>query len=494
MKLENWFNQKGYDLSAWQQMSPYIELWKQWHAGHVPRFHVYTMHDGRKKRFVQRRSISMANQICGDYADFLLNERVDYNIGDEELTKIIKDLVLDPNDFNLVSNKAVELTWALGTGAFVRSINNLVVDPTGFSTSTEDTNIIIDFVSAQGIIPLTYKGNNVSECAFISSATEDGDTMIYVALHLLNENATYRIENFKFIINQDKNLKRVYDDTIIKVFETKNKLPWFNIIRPNVTNTINLDSPYGISVFHKSIKQLEDLDTIYDSFVNEFKLGKKRLFIDTSVLKVNEKTGDPIFDDNDVLFYQLGGISYGESDSSPKSMITESNMTLRIGDHKEGIETSLNLISKNVGLGADYYSFEKGSLATATQVVSENSELYRSIKKQEIPIDNALHDLFLSILEMGETHKIGGITREVTIQNEDSTSETRLADVSIKFDDSIIEDEQAIYTRAMSEYSAGLTSEVQYFMDTRQLTRQQAVEYYNQMIEDKRIEVEVEME
>lgn len=58
-----------------------------------------------------------------------------------------------------------------------------------------------------------------------------------------------------------------------------------------------------------------DCDEKFDSYFNEFQLGKKRLFLDPSVLNVipptNDKNGrvpaTPAFDPNDTTFYAYRG-------------------------------------------------------------------------------------------------------------------------------------------------------------------------------------------
>lgn len=492
MKLDNWFKQKGYNLGAYKEMLPYIELWKQWHAGHVPSFHNYTINNGRTNVRHTKRTLNMANQICKDYADLLLNEKVQYNIGDEVLTQTIIDKVLDPNNFQELSNSGQELTMALGTGAFVKRLVNLELNTvTGVVTKGEDTNIEIDFLTADKIIPLRYNGKKVYDCAFISTTVDKGNNVTCISIHK-KEETEYVIENYYFIEDNYGNMKRYDMNGSLEVFHTGTEMPWFNIVRPNISNTINIDSPYGVSVFHTTIPQLMGVDNIYDSFINEFVLGKKRIFIDPSLMKVDTVTGEPYFDDADVTFYQLQGIagSYGDGSSEPNKMMVESNMSIRSTEHTEALNMALNLVSNSVGLGEGFYSMEKGSVMTATQIVSDNSSLYRSIKKHEISIENALFDFFKSILEIGEVYNIDGVT--TTIVNEELG--TQLADVSIDFDDSIIEDTEAIVMRARMEADGGYISKIQYYIDTKKMTRKQATEFYQLQQEEMGLSDDIEME
>ena len=94
------------------------------------------------------------------------------------------------------------------------------------------------------------------------------------------------------------------------------------------------------------------------------------------------------------------------------------------------------------GLGDRYYRFDAGGVATATQVISENSNLFRTLKKHEIIVDRAFKELTSIILAMG---------KETTDPSLDPDVE-----ITIDFDDSIIEDKQAEYQRDREMVSMGV--------------------------------------
>ena len=60
------------------------------------------------------------------------------------------------------------------------------------------------------------------------------------------------------------------------------------------------------------------------------------------------------------------------------------DMNLRTEEHSKGIQDMLNALSSKCGFGENHYKYERGSIATATQIVSENSTLFRTLKKHEI--------------------------------------------------------------------------------------------------------------
>ena len=108
--------------------------------------------------------------------------------------------------------------------------------------------------------------------------------------------------------------------------------------------------------------------------------------------------------------------------------IREVNMEIRAEAHSRAIDDFLNILSVKCGFGTEHYRFEKGSIQTATQVISENSDLYKTIVKHEIILENVLKELVAIIVRLGNV--LGNGLNESF-------------EVTIDFDDSIIEDKGA---------------------------------------------------
>lgn len=410
-----------------------INDWAAWYAGKT-KFHSYTIYNGTQDIPCKRKSLCMAKKVCEDKADLLLNEKVTITVagGSGNAAQDYLDAVLEAQNFWVRGNQLVELANAAGTGAFVEYKDN-------------DT-VCIDFVSASCVWPLSWYNGDITECAFVSTFTLGmGGTRIYINRHVL-ENGKYVVYNDMF----DESGKPVeLPDGVIPKWETGSVTPLFQIITPNIANNIDLTNPMGISVYANVIDVLQTIDLVYDSYHNEIKLGKKRIFVDDTVVKPNPKDGSmlPIFDPNDTVFYGIPGKDNEKS-------ITESNMNLRVEAHQLALQSSLDILSELCGFGKGYYKFDADEVQTATAVVSQNSKLFRKIKKDEIILDKALTDMVRALLFLG------GFTGEY--------------DISINFDDSIIEDTDAIARRAMLELGAGIIDNVLYFERVYGMTEEAA--------------------
>jgi len=196
---------------------------------------------------------------------------------------------------------------------------------------------------------------------------------------------------------------------------------------------------------------LKTIDVMFDSLEWEFVAGKKRLYVGADASQFRKDANgnrDPNFDPNNDYFYYLPPDSTGNTDGKVK----DESGVLRIAEHMQGLNNTLDMLSMKCGLGETYYKFDGGIAATATQVISENSTLYRNIKKHEILLEDALVNILYAVVY---AH------REFTnVQIEDVKKE----DIKISFDDSIIEDKGAELDRDKGLVASGLMSRVEFRM------------------------------
>ncbi len=129
-----------------------IEIWKSWYTGYNKHFHDYLIYNGRDKIKCTRKSLRMAKKVCEDHANLIMNEKVQITISDKKAQSYI-DTALEKNDFRVQANKLVERAFALGCGAFVEH-------------SDGAGGIMIDYIRADMVFPLSWDGDRVTECAF----------------------------------------------------------------------------------------------------------------------------------------------------------------------------------------------------------------------------------------------------------------------------------------------------------------------------------------
>ena len=401
-----------------------IALWMSWYQGKVSSFHNYRQYNGKKKIARTRASLAMGKKVAEDWADLLLNEKVNFVLANEQAQQTI-DAVLSASNFRVRGNRLLELAFALGTGALVEY--------------KDGEDVKIDYIRAGMMYPLAWENGEISECAFGSERVADGKRFVYLNSHIKNAKGFYVIKNEMFIRNGDTLAVAALPEGVLPEVNTGSELPLFQIVGPNLVNNVALDCPMGVSVYANAIDVLQGLDLVYDSYCNEFRLGKKRIVVPIDMAQtVMEADGSatPVFDDNDTEFYAI------TADDQTEKKIQEINMELRSEPHEAALKSGLNLLSSKCGLGNDRYNFEKGNLKTATEVVSEKSELYQSLKKHELLLEKALVGMIRSIAFLSGLYTDFNIT--------------------INFDDSIIEDVNAEKLRFLQEIRDGVRQKYEY--------------------------------
>lgn len=399
-----------------------IDLWQKWYRGYVPSIHDYRQYNGRKKIRRTRKSLGMAKTVAEDWANLALNEKVGIALKRKSAEKRVWS-VLDANQFRVRGNQLLEQAFALGTGAFVER--------------KEGDEVKIDYIRAGMVYPLAWDNGRITQCAFGSERTVKQEKQVYLNIHTL-ANGHYVIENHLFRRNGTALTEIALPDDVKERVETKSPTPLFQIIRPNIANNFAPDCPLGISVYANALDQLEGLDLVYDSYCNEFRLGKKRITVPVTMARMAmEEDGSvtPVFDDNDTEFYAIPSVDQGEN------KIEEHNMELRYEAHEAGVQTALNLLSFKCGMGRDRYNFKDGEVKTATEVVSEKSDLFQSLKKHELLLEGALIGMTQAVAEL-----LGLGEQEVTVN----------------FDDSIIEDTGAEKLRFLQEIRDGVRQKWEY--------------------------------
>lgn len=428
----------------------HIDEWLEWYQNDVEKFHKYKVFNGVSTKEEERYKLGMAKKVCEDWANLLLNEKVAIKAGnyEERLQEI-----LDDNNFLVRANQLIEMAFALGTGALVEYLDG--------------EKVVIDYIRADMIYPLSWENGDITECAFGSIRVIDGNEVIYLQIHRLGDAdqgedpELYYIEN-KYIDKKESVELEIPGD-MLPLIPTKYDSPLFQIITPNICNNIDLDSPLGVSVFANAIDQLKGCDLVYDSYMNEFVLGRKRILVPISLAKIQmEKDGvaAPAFDASDTVYYQMPG----DRDSNLK--LTEVDMSIRANEHELAVQRSLDVLALKTGLGTGRYQFDSSGVKTATEVISDKSDLYQNRQKNAIIVNSALIGMVeaIAFLDAG---------REV--------------EVSIDFDDSIIEDTNTTIDKNIKLVQGGLRSKLTAIMEINKCTKEEALKELKRIAEDNQI-------
>lgn len=441
MNIFDYFRKKGIDTvdaSFYRK----IDEWISWYNSNVRQFSFYKVYSGRGTcKRCRRKSMGMAKKLSEDIADLLLNEKVMITLSDEKTQEFVQN-VLNNNQFFVMGNDYQERKAYSGTVAYIPYLYNMSVREDG---SITDGKIGINYVDAKNIYPVSWNNGIVTECIFTFVHTVRQKKYIHIQFHRLNENGNYVIENSvlectrgsvegrELAKEEWKELKPFVN--MAERTETGSTEPQFVVDRLNITNNAEECNPMGIAIFANAIDVLKKLDTEFDSYCNEFDLGRKRIFVAPEML--TNIDGTQAFDPDDSVFYALPE----DYDKEQNGLIKEVDMSLRVEQHSKAINDDLNYLSLKCGFGTERYRFEGKSVKTATEVISENSDMYRMLKKHEIILEDALKKLIRIIIRLG-----------IVAGNQLNLD----ADIVINFDDSIIEDKDSERQQDRQDVSMGV--------------------------------------
>ena len=397
----------------YQASSP-IKKASLYYIGYDPGFHKYSIYNGERDVSMTKKSLRMGKKVCEDWASLLWSEKLDLAIPNKE--KAIPYLV--DIGFWKVGAKAVELAFGIGVSAVAVCID-IAYDEQTKQPMPSTGKISLEYYSALDIVPLSYEAGEISEVALFS---QNGATTKMTAFLKDEETGKYTIA-----VVTEEDGKQSFAE-----LETDSDVPMFSVFHPNAVDNLSANFHGFPSILQNSIDTLRALDNCFDGMDNEVTLGRKRIFASAALTKVIFEKGEDgavsetrrTFDPNDTVIYALPETNGTENE---KPFLWSPNDPLRIDQYTADITLNLQLLSQQVGLGANYYRFEGGRIMTATQVISQNSDTFRNLKKHEQAMEPAIKRLYR------------GIAVASNLFTEGSPLSDK-GDVAIIFDDSIIED------------------------------------------------------
>ena len=326
---------------------------------------------------------------------------------------------------------------------------------------------------------------------FISREAKDGYYYTVVEWHRL-DGTVYRVTNDLYrnpikdteepqnILGWWYPLNEMYpllspDTTIYDVHNA-----FFQYIRPFGANYADDNSPLGMSIYSSAMNTLHGTDIMFDSLQREFVLGKKRIIAPARVMKmsagVNGGRPQRYFDADDEVWEALA------TDNPEDLKVIDNSVGLRVEEHIKGINANLSILCAQIGFDPGTLSFDASKgLKTATEVISENSKTFGTVKAHENIVRDNLTQMVDAIFELAVHY---GLTWK------GQTIESLIAggyNVTVTFDDSIIEDKNAEINQGVALVGAGLLSKKKFMMDTLGYTPEDAEAELKQIGEESKV-------
>lgn len=455
-----------------------IFLWKMIYKGYYKPWHLIpapTIQDANATRQIFR--MNAAKAVCAELAGLVWGEECEIRVSmdgrestDENpdpLNAFVQN-VLRSNAFREKMQESIEQACALG-GAAMKVWRETRRDGEGRELGGD---LRIGYAMADQFIPISWDNAQVREGVFISRVAKKGWYYTRLEWHTWDgevyiiRNELYRAEMQKGANGESQDILgiRVPLAEMYPFLEEETTVPveqsLFCYWRTPVANNIDDNSPLGVSVYGNALETLHALDICYDSFVREFRLGKKRIIVPARAVRtvVDPQTGAlrRYFDPGDEVYEALA------SDDPNDLKIQDNSVELRVEEHVAALNAFLSILCLQLGFSPGTFSFDQHQgIKTATEVVSENSKTYKTIKTLQNQISPAIEHLVQNIIDVAILY---GMEFE-------GQSVERLAaggyHVQVVFDDGVTQDRQTNIQEGVMLVGAGLLSKYSFMTDKK---------------------------
>ena len=465
--------------------SIYIFPWKYVYRGYYAAWHSVPLMTidqpkGQKRRLLTLNAGKMAAGQLARYewneqCKILVNAEGSEDPENDPLNRFVHQ-VLRENSFDTAFGEVVEKCNSLG-GAAIKEWAEVPKDENG--NDAGPAAIRLSFHMADQFVPTRWNNHQVKDALFISREAKDGYYYSTVEWHRW-EGATYRVTNEVYRMPIDKAptepqnilgwwypLNMVYPllspDTEFKDLGRS----MFQYIRPFGANYADDNSPLGMSVYATAMDTLHSLDIAFDSFQREFTLGKKRIIVPARAIRnvIDPNTGRNVryFDASDEVYEALA------TDDAADLQIHDNTVELRVEEHVSAINALLSILCAQTGMDPGILSFDRATgLKTATEVISQNSKTFSTVRAHENSLRCAIEDMVDSIITLAIYYGVEFEGQKIATLAAGGYQKT------VTFDDSIIEDRSAEINEGIMLVNSALMSKLTFMMEKLGYTEDRA--------------------
>lgn len=417
-------------------MDKFQQLWWGWFT-HDNEYYKqpYIINNGADS--YDRLSISPASMVASEIPSLIMNEGTILSSSEDAVNDWLERTIP-----NFVDEQAefISTVFALGVGAWVANFH-------GYEGNVSTS---IDSMKAWQIIPLLGDG-----CAFISKVTVNSKLYDQLQLRYFNqETQSHVVETLLF--NSQNRINPVEVEGITGFVDTKQPLPTYVLVKPAKYNAHDELTPLGASVIEDICDSCRLVDEAFNQMYWQVRVSLPKMVVDEQAI-VRDKDGKAKFV-NTMDQIMFAPISAGISAESP---MTVYNPDTHIDDMVTAFNNALAVLGFRTGFGAGYWSFTLGQgLKTATEVVSTNATLIRTIRKHEHSIENSVRDLVQ-----------GAFVAECAM-NGYKVDEP--VPVDILWDDSVISDDKADRDMMKDDIARGLCPKWKYLVKYQGMSEEDA--------------------
>ncbi len=394
------------------------------------------------------KSLNVAKTICEKVAKAVTIE-FKSQVDDEEIDRIYQ---------RFIKNIRTNTEYTLGKGDMF------------FKPFYSNGKIKVSCIHADKFIPIKFDSTGeLLSAIFIDQLTKGND--IYTRLEyqelidttIIIKNLVYKTNKnnlntlgSKISLDLIPEWKDIQEETQIK---NVNRLigGYFKI---PIANPVDNTSQRGVPIFANAINTLEEIDKQFSRTLWEYEGSELAIDIDELMLKRDEN-GNPIYPKGKERLYRNLDL-----DGEKTNKWNVFSPAIRDTALFNGLNELLRECESQCGLSFGILSKETNIAKTATEINSSKQDYYVTVSDIQGSLQTALEDLVYGIDVLLTLYGIKHKTNP---------------NVSFHWDDSILVDTEKKRSQALVEKNADLIDDIQYFIETRDYSEEEAIEFVNKM-------------
>ena len=435
------------DISTSDEVLSAIERWSNIYNGKAPWLNE------------EIKSLHVAKTICEKVANAVTIE-LKTKVDDKEIDKIYQ---------RFIKNIRTNTEYALGKGGMF------------FKPFYSNGKIKVSCIQADKFIPTKFDSTGeLLGAIFIDQITRGRD--VYTRLEYQElEDTTLKIKNKAYKTT-------VHNSNILGAQIMLSQVPeWSNIqeeleinnvnrllggyFKIPIANPIYNTSPVGVAIFANAIDTLAEIDKQFSRTLWEYEGSELAIDVDETAFKKDDDGKDILPKGKERLYRKI--------DFGDEKTWNVFSPAIRDTALFNGLNELLRQCESQCGLAFGTISKIENVEKTATEIKSSKQDYYVTVSDVQGALQTALEDLIYSIDVLmslyGIKHKVG-------------------ADVSFDWDDSILVDSEKKQAQALVEKNAGLIDDIEYFVQTRDYSEEEATEYVNKMRERSKEQIPNEVQ
>ena len=306
--------------------------------------------------------------------------------------------------------------------------------------------VVVQFCQADSFFPIAFDSNkNILQCAFTEQICKGKEIYTRIELHSL-ESGRVVVRNYAYLSRTGgtigteiplESVEQWKDIEAEAALEGTDKL-LIGVFKVPLANTVDMDSPLGVSVFSRAVPRIKMADKRYSQIDWEYDSKETAIHLASSLLKYNRDTDKFEYPAGRERLYRTVEYNAGATD---KPFMEPFSPDIRDEAYYHGFNQLLRRIEFDCCLAYGTLSDAQDVDKTAEEIRSSKQRSYAAISDTQQALQRALTDL------------VDAIDYWVSIGNLAPEGEYK---ASFDWDDSIITDNDIEMEKDFKMLSAGI--------------------------------------